>query len=313
MKLIVQIPCLNEEKTLPRVLEDIPRSIEGFSTVEVLVVDDGSSDDTVEVAQELGVEHIIRLQRRRGLAHAFSRGLEESVRRGADVIVNTDGDNQYRGQDIAKLARAVLEGEAQLIVGCRDIVHHNEFSRSKKFLQILGSSLVSYLSGLNVPDATSGFRAYSREAALRLTIHSSFSYTIETLLQAQAKRISVGYKEISVNEKTRESRLFSSVAEYLLKSGLTIVRVVTAYNPIKVFTSIGAMSFFLGFLIGLRFLYYLIVLGEGSGKIQSLILVAILTVIGVQGILVGLLADATRQNRLISEELLYSEKEGLVR
>ena len=307
-KLIIQIPCLNEEHTLKEVIENLPRKIDGIDLVEILVIDDNSTDDTANVGRTAGAEHILTLHQNNGLARAFSKGLEEAVCLGADVIVNTDGDSQYVGADVERLIAKMRESDADIVVGCRDISSNKDFSMAKKILQVFGSIFVSFLSNIKVPDTTSGFRAYSKEAALRLTVQSSFTYTLETLIQARVKGLSVETVPIRVNEKKRDSRLFSGITEYLSKSAATIVRVVIAYRPLIVFNSIALATFGTGFLLGCRFLYYFFFLSQGEGRVQSLILAALLMIIGVQSLLMGLGAYIASKNRLITEEVLYLER-----
>lgn len=306
-KVIIQIPCLNEAQTLHQVIADLPRQLPGVDVVELMVVDDGSTDDTPEVARRLGVHHVVKMGRRFGLAAAFARGLQEAVRRGADIVVNTDGDNQYRGQDVEKLVASMLQSGADMVVGVRDIQNHAEFSFLKKRLQRLGSFVVAWLSGYEIPDATSGFRAYSREAALRLTVHSRFSYTLETLIQAEAKRLLVVHTPIDVNPSTRPSRLFKGMRQYITRSLGTMLRIFTAYYPLRFFSLLGGLLLTAGTGIGLRFLIdYLS--GNGSGHVQSLVLAAVLLIVGAHAIITGLNAEVSVANRYLSEELLYYER-----
>ena len=303
MKLIVQIPCFNEELTLPDTVRDIPRHIEGVDAVEILIVDDGSRDRTSEVARELGVDHIIRHRRNRGLARTFRTAIEASLARGADIIVNTDGDNQYAGSDIPALIRPILEGRADIVVGDRQTGAVPHFSRAKKLLQAAGSAVVRRLSGVDIPDAVSGFRAISREAALNLNIVSSFSYTIEMLIQAGKKRLAVASVPVGTNAKTRESRLFRSVPEFIGRSLATIVRMYAMYQPLRVFFWIGFALCTLGALPIVRFLYFY-ALGDGVGHVQSLVLGGVLLMIGFVTFLIGLVADLINFNRQLIEMLL---------
>jgi glycosyltransferase involved in cell wall biosynthesis len=303
-KLIIQIPCLNEAATLPATLRDIPRSMAGIDQVELLIVDDGSTDDTAGVARRCGVHHIVRFRRRKGLAAAFSAGIDASLKLGADYIVNTDGDNQYAGQDIPKLLAPLLSGDADICIGDRKIQALDHLTAWRKRLQWLGSWVVRQVSGTQVPDTTSGFRAYTREAALRMTIVSEFSYTLESIIQAGRRRMAIAHVPVMTNPRTRESRLFGSVAAYVKTSAATIVRVYTMYEPLKVFTYIGTCIFAAGFAISLRFLYYYLI-GDGLGHLQSLILSAVLMIVGFQVLLIGLLADAISGTRKLTEELLY--------
>jgi glycosyltransferase involved in cell wall biosynthesis len=304
-KLIIQIPCLNEAETLPATLADLPRSVPGIDVIEVLVIDDGSRDRTAEVAKAQGVAHIIRFRQRKGLAAAFIAGIDASLRRGADYIVNTDADNQYAGRDIARLLEPLLRGDADIVVGDRNIRGLEHMSWPRKLLQRLGSWTVRQVSATNVPDTTSGFRAYTREAALRMTIVSDFSYTLESLIQAGKQRMAVTHVPISTNPRTRPSRLFDSVLSYIKRSAATIVRIYTMYEPLKVFTYIGTTIFVAGFLISMRFLYYFLFTFESEGKIQSLILSAVLMIVGFQVVLIGLVADVISSMRKLLEDLLY--------
>jgi glycosyltransferase involved in cell wall biosynthesis len=304
-KLIIQIPCLNEAETLPATLADLPRSVPGIDVVEVLVIDDGSRDRTAEVAKAQGVAHVIRFRQRKGLAAAFIAGIDASLRRGADYIVNTDADNQYAGRDIARLLEPLLRGEADIVVGDRNIRDLEHMSWPRKLLQRLGSWTVRQVSATNVPDTTSGFRAYTREAALRMTIVSDFSYTLESLIQAGKQRMAVTHVPISTNPRTRPSRLFDSVLSYIKRSAATIVRIYTMYEPLKVFTYIGTTIFVAGFLISMRFLYYFLFTFESEGKVQSLILSAVLMIVGFQVVLIGLVADVISGMRKLLEDLLY--------
>ncbi|MFH1413989.1 MAG: glycosyltransferase family 2 protein [Candidatus Omnitrophota bacterium] len=305
MKLIVQIPCLNEEQSLPLTVKDIPRQIKGIDKIELLVIDDGSTDRTVEVAKEIGVDHILRLKNQRGLARAFAAGIDASLRLGADIIVNTDADNQYNGQDIAKLIKPILEGDADFVVGARDIDSNPDFSLIKKKLQRIGSWAVRQFSETDVPDATSGFRAYSREMALNINIVSPYTYTLETIIQAGKKHMAIVSVPIRTNKKLRESRLFSSILKYIERSATTIIRMYTMYQPLRVFFYIGGALFGLGVLLGLRFIYFYIVTGRQAGHIQSLILSAVFLIIGFQMFMLGLIGDLISSNRRLIEDTLY--------
>jgi glycosyltransferase involved in cell wall biosynthesis len=303
-KLIIQIPCLNEADTLPATIRDLPRSVPGIDRVELLVIDDGSTDGTVDVARALGVDHVVRFPRRKGLAAAFMAGIDAALKLGADYIVNTDGDNQYSGRDVSKLVAPLLAGEADICIGDRNIRALDDLKPTRKHLQRLGSWVVRQVSGTTVPDTTSGFRAYTREAALRMTIVSEFSYTLESIIQAGKKRMAIAHVPVTTNQQTRDSRLFDSVLFYLKNSAATIVRVYTMYEPLKVFTYIGLTVFGAGFLISARFLYYYMI-GDGLGHLQSLILSAVLMIVGFQILLIGLLADVISGNRKLVEDLLY--------
>ncbi len=303
MKLVVQIPCYNEEHTLPRTVRDIPRAIPGVDRVEILIIDDGSTDRTIEVARELGVDHIICNKRNQGLARSFRTGLDACLHLGADIIVNTDGDNQYAGWDIPKLIQPILDGRADMVVGDRQTGNVGHFSLVKKTLQKLGSSAVRNLSGIDIPDAVSGFRAISREAALRINIVSSFSYTTEMLIQAGKKHLKVVSVPIETNGKTRESRLFTSIPQFIERQLSTMVRIYTMYQPLRVFFFTGTVLLVTGLIPILRFLFYYMA-GDGDGHIQSLILGGILSMMGFLTYLVGLVADIINFNRQLIEMTL---------
>jgi glycosyltransferase involved in cell wall biosynthesis len=305
MKLIVQVPCLNEEETLPAVVRDIPRQIDGIDEVEILIIDDGSTDRTSEIAKELGVDHIVRFAANRGLGHAFSVGMDFCLAHGADIIINTDGDNQYFGGDIAKLVRPILDGKADLVIGDREPGKIAHFSPIKKHLQTLGSLVVSGLAGISVPDVASGFRAYSREAAMRLACSTNFDHTVDHTIQAGRKRIATVSIPIRTNEKLRESRLFSNIGEFVVRSLAVMVRVFSAYKPMPVFSTVGVVAISLGMLLGVRFLVYLLFTDEGRLHVQSLILAAILLLAGFQMILTGIVAELINSNRALIEELSY--------
>jgi glycosyltransferase involved in cell wall biosynthesis len=303
MKLIVQIPCYNEELTLPATFNDIPKTIPGVDQVEIMIIDDGSTDKTIEVAKALGVDHIIINKNNRGLARTFRKGIDECLKRGADIIVNTDGDNQYAGWDIPKLIQPILDGKADLVVGDRNTGKVAHFSALKKFLQRFGSYVVKTLSGVNVPDAVSGFRAYSRETALQLNIVSPFSYTIEALIQAGKKHMAVASVPVETNDKTRESRLFTSIPKFIERQLTTIVRMYAMYQPLRVFFFIGLTLSILGAFPILRFLFYYFT-GEGNGHIQSLILGGTFTILGFISFLIALVADLINFNRMLIEQTL---------
>ncbi len=304
MKLIIQIPCYNEEATLPVTLAHLPREVPGIDVVEYLVVDDGSTDRTAEVARELGVHHIVRHRRNRGLARTFITGLEAALEAGADIIVNTDADNQYPGEEIPRLVQPILEGRADIVIGDRQVMRHPYFSPLKRRLQRLGSDMVARAAGFPIPDATSGFRALSRDAALRTIVVSSYSYTLETLIQAGSQRLAVVSVPIGVNEVTRPSRLMRSIGHFLLNSGATIIRAYTMYRPLRVFTVLSLWITALGVLLGLRYFYFFIT-AHGVGHVQSLIVMAVLLIIGLQTFLIGLVADLVSFNRKILEEVTY--------
>ncbi len=304
MKLIIQIPCYNEEVTLPQTVRDLPCALPDVGEIEYLVVDDGSTDRTAEVARELGVHHIVSLKQHQGLAYAFLVGLEAALQAGADIIVNTDADNQYRGEDVGRLIQPVLEGRADIVVGDRGVTALEHFLPLKRILQRLGSWVVERAAGIPIPDATSGFRAFTREAALRLTVLSDYTYTLETLIQAGARRMAVVYVPIRTNPQIRQSRLIRSIPSFLAVSAVTILRFYIMYRPLRVFMTLGGVLIAGGVVLGLRFLYFFLQ-RAGTGHIQSLILAAILTVVGFQVCLIGLIADLVRLNRKMLEETLY--------
>ena len=309
MKLIIQIPCFNEAQVLAHTIQSLPREIKGIATIEYLVVDDGSTDGTVQVAQEAGAHHIVSLPGHLGLATAFVTGLEACVKLGADLIVNTDADNQYESDDIQRLVEPILAGRAQMVVGDRGVAKLTEFSPIKRVLQRLGSWVIAQASGIRTPDATSGFRAITAEAALRTLVLNEYSYTLETLIQAGARHMAVEYVPVRTNPKTRPSRLMRNIPHYLANSSATIIRAYTMYRPLRVFTGISTILILLGTAIGLRFLYYYIVNtligGQATGHLQSLILAAVLLIVGFQVLLIGLVADLIGFNRKIQEETLY--------
>ncbi len=303
-KLIIQIPCFNEASTLPVTVASLPRAISGIDEIEILVVDDGSTDGTSAVAHSLGVHHVVHFERNKGLAAAFVAGLEACIRAGADIIVNTDADNQYQAEQIPNLVVPILQGRAELVIGDRGVASLSNFSWPKRNLQVAGSWVLGRAAGLQTPDATSGFRALSRECALRTMVMSNYSYTLETLIQAGARRAGVTFVPIGINAQTRPSRLMRSIPHYLWHSGATIIRAYTMYRPMRVFNKLGAILIFLGLIPGFRFLYlYMFV--EKTGHVQSLILSAILIIVGVQTLLIGIVADLISFNRRIMEEALY--------
>ncbi|MFP3938914.1 MAG: glycosyltransferase family 2 protein [Thermoanaerobaculia bacterium] len=300
MKLIIQIPCFNEESTLPTTLADLPRQVDGFDRVEVLVIDDGSCDRTAEVAREAGADHVVTHTSNQGLARAFRTGLDACLRLGADVIVNTDADHQYRGADVPALVRPILEGRADIVIGDRRPPEVEHFSPLKRLLQRVGSAVVRRLSGLEVGDAVSGFRALSRDAALQTNIVSSFSYTIEMLIQAGRKGLTVASVPVGVNRVTRRSRLFRSIPEFVQRSVTTMLRVYAMYRPLRVFFGLGLTMALIGLAPIVRFLYFY-VRGEGGGHVQSLVLGGVLLTIGFVTLLAGLLADLIAFNRQLVE------------
>ena len=304
MKLIIQIPCYNEAETLPVTLKDLPRKVHGFDKVEWLIIDDGSTDNTVEVAKANGVDHVVSFSSNQGLARAFMAGLDACLKLGADVIVNTDADNQYNAEDIPLLVKPVLDRRAELVIGTRPISEIKHFPFVKKLLQKLGSWVVRLASKTDIPDAPSGFRAMSREAALRLNVFNEYTYTLETIIQAGQKNMAIAFVPVRVNNDLRPSRLVKSIPNYVKRSVLTIVRIFVVYRPFRFFTTLGLLLFSGGVVIGLRFLYYYFQ-DNGAGHVQSLILASILLGIGFQTILVAFLADLLAVNRRLMEDVQY--------
>jgi glycosyltransferase involved in cell wall biosynthesis len=303
VKLIIQIPCLNEESTLASTVADLPREVDGVDEVELLVVDDGSTDRTVEVARECGVDHIVRLANNRGLAAAFQAGLDASLKLGADIVVNTDADNQYRGADVAKLVAPILAGEADIVVGDRQVDGIEHFSRSKKALQRIGSWVVRKLSETEIADATSGFRAYNREAALGLLVVDNFTYTLESLIQAGKMRVAVGQAEIGVNPQTRESRLFRTTGAYVRRNAISILRIYARYEPLRVFASAGAVVAVLALGAWMPFLLDWILNGDSDGHVQSLILGAVLFISALQLFALGVIGDLLAGQRVMTQRV----------
>jgi glycosyltransferase involved in cell wall biosynthesis len=301
-KLIIQVPCFNEELTLGATLKDLPASVPGIDQVETLVIDDGSTDNTIAVAREHGVNHIVALPRHQGLAKAFMAGLEASLKAGADIIVNTDADNQYCADDIPKLVEPILKGSAEIVVGARPIGETDHFSITKQYLQKLGSWVVRLASRTDIPDAPSGFRAISRKAAMQLHVFNEYTYTLETIIQAGQKSMAIVSVPVRTNPYSRPSRLFKSVPAYLQRQVSTILRIFMTYRPFRFFAIPGILLFIAGFGIGLRFLYFYLTEG-GDGKIQSLILAALLMGSGFFLVVVGLLADLVGVNRNLLERL----------
>ena len=302
-KLIVMIPCYNEEKTLAAVIKSIPKKIPGIAKIETLVVDDGSTDNTYKAAKKLKVNHIVRHFNNKGLARSFETGLELALQKGADIIVNTDGNNQYPQKDIPKLIRPILKGKAKMVIADRQTDKIKYFSLTKKLFQKLGSAIVRIASGVNIPDAVSGFRAYSRQAAMQINITTDFSYVIETIIQAGKKKIPITSIPIKVNPKTRESRLYHGMWSHIKNSAATIVRVFTMYEPLKTFSYISGVVFLAGLALGVRYLYFNF-LGKPGAHLQSLLLAAILLIVGFQIFLIGLVADLIAGNRKLMEKIL---------
>lgn len=306
MKVIVQIPCLNEEETIEGVIADIPRSIDGVDKVEILIIDDGCTDQTVPVALKAGADHVLSFSANRGLGHAFSAGIDYSLMKGADIIVNTDGDNQYCGRDICKLVKPILDGNADIVIGDREPDKIPHFSPVKKALQRLGSGIVSKLSTIHVPDVASGFRAYSREAAMKLVCSTDFDHTVDHVIQAGHQRLATKSVPIETNAKARESRLFKNIWEFVFRSVGIMVRVYSSYRAFRIFSIIGALTCTVGVMIGLRFVYIYLFVPESSDKhVQSLILAAILILAGFQMVLTGIVADLINSNRSILENLSF--------
>jgi len=307
MKLIIQIPCYNEAGTLAEALSYLPTEVEGFDSVERLIINDGSTDDTVKVARENGVQHIVNFQKNKGLAEGFKAGIMEALRQGADVIVNTDADNQYNGADIPKLVEPILKGEAEVVIGARPISTIKHFSPIKKMLQKLGSYVVRKVSHTDIPDAPSGFRAISRDAAMKLNVYNTYTYTLETIIQAGRNNIAMTSVEVGVNEDLRPSRLVKSISSYIKKSIGTMLRIFVVYQPFRFFMNIGMFFLVIAFLLGLRFLYFFFT-GSGDGHIQSLILTSILAGVGFQTVLTSFLADIISVNRKLLEDIKYEQR-----
>ncbi len=308
MKLIIQIPCLDEEQTLPATLADLPRSVPGVDEVEFLVVDDGSSDNTSQLARELGVDHVFRHTDNQGLGRAFRTGMDNALKLGADIIVNTDGDGQYSGKDIPALVAPILAGEADIVIGDRQTASHREFSLAKKFLQWLGSHAVRALSGTDVPDAVSGFRAISRAAAIRLNILSKFSYTVEMIIQASNKQMSITSVPVRTNPRTRGSRLFRNVPQFIAQQLVSMLRMYAMYRPVRVFFYLGSVITLVGLVPIIRFLVFYFS-GESDGHVQSLVLGTGLLTMGFVVFVTGLLSDLISQNRQLNEIALEKLRE----
>lgn len=304
MKLIIQIPCYNEEETLELAYNDLPKHIDGIDTIEYLIINDGSKDNTVARARELGFHHIVSFKRNKGLAKGFMAGIDACLHLGADIIVNTDADNQYCGEDIEKIVRPIIEQKADIVIGERPIDQTEHFSWKKKKFQHLGSWVVRVASGTDIPDAPSGFRAYSREAALRLNVVNEYTYTLETIIQAGNNKTAMTSVPIRTNPETRPSRLFSSMWRYMKRSSTVITRSFVMYKPLTFFMTIGLVLLLIGAVLGVRFLI-LMAMGEGDGHVQSLILTAILMMMGFQTVTLGLLGDTIASNRKLLEDVQY--------
>ncbi len=302
MKLIIQIPCFNEAETLAIALSALPREVPGFDKVEWLIINDGSTDDTVKVANECGVDHIVNFKHNQGLAKGFMAGIKECLKQGADVIVNTDADNQYEARDIPKLIQPILEHKAEYVIGERPISQTRHFSPAKKILQKLGSWAVRKASNTDIPDAPSGFRAMTKECAIQLNVYNNYTYTLETIIQVGQKNMAIASVPIRTNEDLRPSRLLSSIPNYIKKSVITIVRIFVVYRPFRFFMSIAAALFGLGFLLGLRFLYFNLI-GEGGGHVQSVVLAGVLMGMGFQTGLIAFIADLLGVNRKLLEQV----------
>jgi len=302
MKLIIQIPCLNEEQTLPETLKDLPKSLKGIDKIEILIIDDGSTDRTKEVAKENGVHHILSFTNNKGLAKAFIFGMNHALKLGADIIVNTDADNQYFGGDIIKLIQPILDERADIVIGNRQVETIHHFSPLKIFLQKLGSWTVRQLSGTKIPDATSGFRAYTKEAALQMNVISDFTYTVETIISAGNKNLAIEHTPVRTNKKLRESRLFPSISIYIRRSLVTMLKAYSMYRPLKLFTIAGGTTFLIGLAIGCRYLFFFFQ-GQTEGHVQSLILSAIMLIVGFQIIMMGISAELIAVNRQILEDI----------
>ena len=314
MKLIIQMPCLNEAETLEIALNDLPKQIDGIDEIEYLIINDGSTDNTVEVAKRWGVNYVVNFVNNKGLARGFIAGLDACLRAGADIIVNTDADNQYCGADIEKLIKPIVEGEAEIVIGERPIDETEDFSPLKKKLQHLGSFVVRKASATDIPDAPSGFRAFSREAAMHLNVINNYTYTLETIVQAGRNKMAITSVPISTNRELRKSRLFHSMGGYIKKSILTIVRAFMMYRPLTFFTILGAIPFIIGLALGVRFMVFF-AHGTGNGHIQSLIFASTLMMLGFMTFVLGMQADIIAANRKILEDIQYRirrmETEGL--
>ena len=302
LKLIIQIPCYNEAETLKIALDDLPKHIDGIDEIEYLIINDGSKDNTVEVAKEWGVNYVVNFKQNRGLAKGFMAGIDACLRNGADIIVNTDADDQYCGEDIETIVRPIINGESDIVIGARPIDDTKDFSPIKKKLQHLGSWVVQKASGTDIPDAPSGFRAYSREAAMQLNVTNAYTYTLETIVQAGRNKIPMTSVPIRTNRELRPSRLFSSMTGYIKKSIITILRSYVMYRPLTSFMIIGMVPFFIGMVLGIRFLVFM-AMHDAMGHVQSLILASTLLMLGFITWLMGIMADTVASNRKILEDV----------
>ncbi|MTI53323.1 glycosyltransferase family 2 protein [Geosporobacter ferrireducens] len=307
MKLVIQIPCYNEEESLPITLKVLPKEIDGIDEIEVLIVDDGSVDRTIEVAKEYGIKHFVRFTKNKGLAKGFMAGVDAALKLGADIIVNTDADNQYCAEDIERLVRPILDKECDVVIGDRQTDGIEHFSFIKKKLQKLGSWVVRKISSTDVIDTTSGFRAYSRDAAMRLNVVSEFTYTLETIIQSGYSNISIKSVPVRTNNKLRESRLFKGIWNYVYKSVITMIRIFSFYKPLRFFVALGSIFIIIGIGIGIRFLTLVYILKQTVGRtyLPSLILGTSLIIIGALVYVIGFLGDIIAANRKLNEEILY--------
>ncbi|MBP9779905.1 glycosyltransferase family 2 protein [Candidatus Gracilibacteria bacterium] len=311
MKLIIQIPCKNEEKTLPETLRELPKQIDGIDIIEYQVIDDGSTDSTASVAQELGVHHIISFKKNRGLGGAFKAGVENALKHQADILVNTDADNQYPGRYVTDLVRPILDGKADIVIGDRQPTKVGHFRWYKKILQGLGNIVLSFITGESLPDSVSGFRAYSRESLYELNVTSKFSYVIDTIIQSYKKGLHIAWVPITTNLPTRPSRLFKNIFQHIKKSTIDILRVYTMYEPLKVFLVVSVPFLLAGFLGIARFIYYYVTTDLGYGMIQSLVISGSLITIGISLFSLGIVADLIAKNRFLIEEQLKIAKKNM--
>lgn len=302
MKLVIQIPCLNEEESLPITLSELPKHIDGIDEIKVLIVNDGSTDRTIEVAKKHGISDFVNFTNNKGLAKAFSAGLNKALEMGADIIVNTDADNQYNASDIEKLVRPIIDGNADIVIGSRPVNKISHFSIIKKMLQNFGSFVMRCVSSTSVKDAPSGFRAFSRNAAIQMNIFDNYTYTLETIIQAKAKGLVIENVEIDVNPELRRSRLFSNIFVYIRRSIFTMLRMFIVYRPFRFFITVGILFLLAGLIPGVRFVWYFLT-GDGQGHIQSLILAAILLLTGVQVSLIAVLSELIAINRKLLEDI----------